>query len=148
MFAHIIATLGKSPVITDADMAFPKDWRDPKASCNSPLGHQSSGRTICLHSFAVCPEVQGIGVGKTALKSYLQLMNESGVADRVALICKPVGCQLDGGKAKLTTLQYSVEVYKRFGFKDLGPSKEALAGKGWHAMVSTSSFLFTPPSLY
>lgn len=90
MFAHIIATLGKGPVITDNDMGYPGNWRDPRASCGSPLGHQSAGRTICLHSFAVCPEVQGIGVGKTALKSYLQLMDQSGMADRVALICKPV----------------------------------------------------------
>lgn len=90
MFAHIIATLGKHPVITDDDMAFPEKWRDPAASKGSTLGHQSSGRTICLHSFAVCPEVQGVGIGKTAMKSYLQLMNESGMADRVALICKPV----------------------------------------------------------
>ncbi|KAK7418384.1 hypothetical protein QQX98_004004 [Neonectria punicea] len=119
MFAHIIATLGKHPVITDNDMAFPEKWRDPVASKGSNLGHQSSGRTICLHSFAVCPEVQGVGIGKTAMKSYLQLMNESGMADRVALICKP----------------YSVQFYKCFGFRDLGPSTEALAGDGWHAMV-------------
>lgn len=119
MFAHIIATLGKGPIVTDNDMAYPPNWRDARASAGSPRGHQSSGRTICLHSFAVCPEVQGVGIGKTALKSYLQLMNESGVADRVALICRP----------------YSVEVYKRFGFRDLGPSQEALKGRGWHDMV-------------
>lgn len=119
MFAHILATLGKAPVVTDGDMAFPENWRDHRASKGSPLGHQTSGRTICLHSLAVCPEVQGVGIGKTAMKSYLQLMNESGMADRVALICRP----------------YSVEVYKRFGFRDLGPSKEALKGQGWHDMV-------------
>ncbi|KAH7160820.1 hypothetical protein EDB81DRAFT_839290 [Dactylonectria macrodidyma] len=119
MFAHILATIGKHPVITDADMEFPENWRDPVASKGSPLGHQSSGRTVCLHSCAVCPEVQGVGIGKTAMKAYLQLMNESGMADRVALICKP----------------YSVQFYKCFGFRDLGLSTEALAGQGWHAMV-------------
>ncbi|KAI5463314.1 hypothetical protein BGZ63DRAFT_353268 [Mariannaea sp. PMI_226] len=119
MFAHILATLGKHPVITDADMALPKNWRDPAACQDSSVGHQSSGRTICLHSFAVCPEVQGVGIGKTAMKSYLQLMNESGMADRVALICQP----------------YSVQFYQCFGFKELGPSTEALAGQGWRAMV-------------
>lgn len=90
MFAHIIATLGKSPVVTDGDMQFPPNWRDALACRNSSLGHQITGRTICLHSFSVCPEVQGIGIGKTAMKSYLQMMNESGVADRIALICKEV----------------------------------------------------------
>lgn len=119
MFAHILATLGKHPVITDADMEFPEHWRDPVASKGSPLGHQSSGRTVCLHSCAVCPEVQGVGIGKTAMKAYLQLINESGMADRVALICQP----------------YSIQFYKGFGFRDLGPSTKALAGQGWHAMV-------------
>lgn len=93
MFAHILATLGKHPVITDADMEFPENWRDPVASKGSPLGHQSSGRTVCLHSCAVCPEVQGVGIGKTAMKAYLQLINESGMADRVALICQPVSSE-------------------------------------------------------
>ncbi|KAF5024129.1 hypothetical protein F66182_3803 [Fusarium sp. NRRL 66182] len=119
MFAHVLATLGTHPVVTDADMAVPENWRDAKASKGSPVGHQSSGRTICLHSFIVCPEVQGVGIGKTAMKSYLELMNESGMADRVAIICQP----------------YAIQFYKCFGFKDLGPSTEALAGQGWHAMV-------------
>ncbi|KAG4252703.1 hypothetical protein FPRO06_03704 [Fusarium proliferatum] len=119
MFAHVLATLGTHPVVTDADMAMPEKWRDSKASKGSPLGHQSSGRTICLHSFIVCPEVQGVGVGKTVMKSYLELMNVSGMADRVAIICQP----------------YAIQFYKCFGFKDLGPSTEALAGQGWHAMV-------------
>lgn len=90
MFAHILATLGRASVVTDSDMAIPKNWRDYTASKGSPLGHQPEGRTICLHSLAVCPEVQGVGIGKTAMKSYLQLMNESGMADRVALVCRPV----------------------------------------------------------
>ncbi|KAF4988816.1 hypothetical protein FGRMN_9551 [Fusarium graminum] len=119
MFAQVLATLGTHPVVTDADMAMPEDWRDLKACRASPLGHQPEGRTICLHSFIVCPEVQGVGIGKTVMKSYLELMNNSGIADRVAIICQP----------------YAIQFYKCFGFKDLGPSTEALAGQGWHAMV-------------
>lgn len=94
MFAQILATLGTHPVVTDDDMAVPNNWRDSSACKDSTVGHQSQGRTICLHSFAVCPEVQGVGIGKTAMKSYLQLMNESGMADRVALICQPVSLTL------------------------------------------------------
>jgi GNAT superfamily N-acetyltransferase len=119
MFGHVLATLGTHPVITDADMAMPESWRDSKASKGSPLGHQSWGRTICLHSFIVSPEVQGVGIGKTVMKSYLELMNDSGIADRVAIICQP----------------YAIQFYKCFGFKDLGPSTEALVGQGYHSMV-------------
>ncbi|KAL5583941.1 hypothetical protein FOVSG1_015292 [Fusarium oxysporum f. sp. vasinfectum] len=76
MFAHVLATLGTHPVVTDADMAMPENWRDSRASRGSPLGHQSSGRTI-LHD----PILQVLWI------------------------------------------------------QDLGPSTEALAGQGWHAMV-------------
>lgn len=91
MFAHAIATLGEQSVVTDNDTRVPENWRDARGANNSVQGHQFAGKTICLHSFAVCPGVQGVGIGKSALKAYLQLVNESGVADRVALICKPVG---------------------------------------------------------
>jgi hypothetical protein len=90
MFAHILATLGKNSVVTDDDMQFPPNWRDSLACRSSPLGHQTTGRTICLHSFSVAPEIQGVGIGKTAMKAYVQMMNESGVADRIALVCKEV----------------------------------------------------------
>lgn len=80
MFAHFIAALGHNPVVTDDDMMFSE-------ACPRP---GSSGRTLCLLSFAVCPEVQGRGIGKGAVMSYLQLIRMSQVADRVALLCKRV----------------------------------------------------------
>ncbi|KAK5998477.1 hypothetical protein PT974_00856 [Cladobotryum mycophilum] len=119
MFAHIIATLGKDSVVIDDNMRCPEDWRSSTQSDCSPLGHRYCGRTICLHSFAVCPEVQGIGIGKTAMKSYLQLMNESGVADRVALVCRPS----------------LVDFFKRCGFKDIGKSESTLLEGEWHNMI-------------
>lgn len=143
MFAHIIATLGKSPVVTDSDMQFPPNWRDTLASLSSSLGHQITGRTICLHSFSVCPEVQGVGIGKTAMKSYLQMMNESGVADRIALICKEVSI----GPIippQFEAYQYSqslIGFFMRVGFKKAGESQTKVAGKGWHNMVSLRRLL-------
>lgn len=94
MFAHIIATLGEGPVITDGDMAYPQNWRDTPASRSSTLGHRTQGRTICLHSFSVCPEVQGISISKTVMKCYVDMMRESQVADRIALLCKEVSTTL------------------------------------------------------
>ncbi|QUC16990.1 uncharacterized protein UV8b_01231 [Ustilaginoidea virens] len=119
MFAHIIATLGKRLYVTDHDILIPHNWRDPSASCNSPLGHQVSGRTICLHSFSVCPEVQGVGIGKTAMKAYIQMMNESGIADRIALICKE------------SLIGFFIQV----GFTCVGKSETKVAGPDWHNMV-------------
>lgn len=88
--AHVVSTLGNGPVVTDADMSYPVNWRDQESSKSSGLGHQVMGRTVCLHSFAVAPKLQGCGLGKLMMKSYLQQINNSGVADRVALICQDV----------------------------------------------------------
>ncbi|QLI64538.1 uncharacterized protein G6M90_00g023840 [Metarhizium brunneum] len=119
MFAHIIATLGKHPVVTDDDEQCPPNWRDSAASQSSTLGHQTSGRTICIHSFSVCPEVQGIGIGKAAMKAYIQMMNESGVADRIALVCNE---SLTG-------------FFTRVGFQKAGKSQLSPAGPGLYNMV-------------
>ncbi|KAH0433633.1 acetyltransferase [Colletotrichum camelliae] len=117
--AHVVSTLGNGPVVTDADMSYPVNWRDQESSKSSGLGHQVMGRTVCLHSFAVAPKLQGCGLGKLMMKSYLQQINNSGVADRVALICQ----------------DYLVTYYKRFGFRHLGESRASFAGGGWNDMV-------------
>jgi hypothetical protein len=88
--AHIISTMGKGEVVTDDDMDWPRNWRDHEASKSATVGHQEGGRTVCLHSLAVSPKLQGCGLGKLAMMSYLQIINDSGVADKVALICKEV----------------------------------------------------------
>ncbi|KAF5506585.1 Polyamine N-acetyltransferase 1 [Colletotrichum siamense] len=117
--AHVVSTLGNGPVVTDADMSYPVNWRDQESSKSSGLGHQVMGRTVCLHSFAVAPKLQGCGLGKLMMKSYLQQINNSGVADRVALICQ----------------DYLVSYYKRFGFRHVGESRASFAGGGWNDMV-------------
>jgi predicted N-acetyltransferase YhbS len=71
-------------------MDYPKNWHEHGAVKDTTVGHQEEGRTICLHSFAVSPKLQGTGVGKLAMRSYIQIMNESGVADRIAIICQDV----------------------------------------------------------
>ncbi|KAL2880708.1 hypothetical protein SGCOL_004087 [Colletotrichum sp. CLE4] len=119
LLGHAVATLGDGPVVSDDDMAYPDNWRDQKSAKSTDVGHKIMGRTLCLHSFAIDPKVQGLGLGKLLMKSYLQQINNSGVADRVALICK----------------DWLVSYYQRFGFKRVGPSKASFAGGGWNDMV-------------
>ena len=90
LLAHAVSTMGNSPVVTDKDMSFPGNWRDAEASRGSPVGDQPGGRTLCLHSLAVVPEAQRMGIGKLVVSAYLQLMRDSGLCDRVALICQDV----------------------------------------------------------
>lgn len=90
LLAHIVSTMGTDPVVMDRDMDFPRNWRDAEASRGSSLGHQEDGRTVCLHSLAVIPEVHGSGFGKLIVSAYLRVMRESGLCDRVALLCQDV----------------------------------------------------------
>lgn len=89
LLAYIVSTKCCGEVITDNDMDYPKDWRK-LGGRSTNVGHQESGRTIALHSLAVAPKLQGCGLGITIVKAYLQQMNNSGLADRVSLICQDV----------------------------------------------------------
>lgn len=118
LLAHIVATRCCGETITDRDMEIPKNWRELGGRCTD-VGHQEQGRTVGIHSLAVIPKVHGCGVGKMLVKAYLQQMNNSGTADRVALLCQ----------------DYLVSYYEQFGFKNLGPSEAEYGGGGWNNMV-------------
>lgn len=88
LLAHIVATASHSEVVLDSDMEIPANWRTVEGK-NSDKGHVEGGHTICLHSLAVSPKLQGCGLGKLVMKSFLQQMQMMG-AKRVALICQDV----------------------------------------------------------
>ncbi|KAK8079920.1 hypothetical protein PG997_007738 [Apiospora hydei] len=120
LLAHVVATKCDGDVITDDAMDYPRDFRTVKSN-STKLGHQESGRTVALHSLAVHPKLQGCGLAKLLLKSYMQQVNNSGTADRISLICQ----------------QYLVDFYLRFGFKSLGQSNAKFGGGGWYDMTFT-----------
>jgi len=107
--------------IQDEDMAVPPDW-DTKgpSSSDTQLGHRDNGRTICIHSLAVLPDYQGQGLGSLLLRAYIQRMDGSGVADRIALLAH----------------DSLIKFYERLGFENKGPSKATFGGGGWVDMVS------------
>lgn len=69
-------------------MEIPAGWRTSQVQ-QVDKGHREGGRTICVHSLAVSPKLQGCGLGKLIMKSFLQQMKNLG-AERVALICQDV----------------------------------------------------------
>ncbi|KAI0206348.1 hypothetical protein F4808DRAFT_455110 [Astrocystis sublimbata] len=125
LLAHIVATRSLAKVVTDDAMDYPRDYKTAQHSSdnnesNEPrVGHQESGRTICIHSLAVHPKLQGLGLGKLIMKAYMQQAKNSKLADRLALICQ----------------EYLVNYYKRFGYSHAGPSQATFSGGGWHDMV-------------
>ncbi|KAI1160141.1 acyl-CoA N-acyltransferase [Nemania serpens] len=128
LLAHIVATRSHDDVVTDEAMDYPDAYKTAKSNKSDndgddddrpSVGHQDTGRTVCIHSLAVHPKLQGVGMGKLIVKAYLQQIKSSEIADRVALICQ----------------EYLVNYYKRHGFTHVGPSKANFSGGGWHDMA-------------
>lgn len=89
LLAHIVATRTTGNVVSDEAMDIPAGWNSGNPIA-STAGHREEGRTICLHSLAVLPNFQGKSIGRTLLLAYIGMMNGSGIADRIALICHEV----------------------------------------------------------
>lgn len=89
LLAHVVATASHSKTVQDHDMEIPSDLRNCQ-NTGSDKGHVEGGRTICLHSLAVLPKLQGCGLGKLVMKSFLQQMKALD-AERVVLLCQDVG---------------------------------------------------------
>ncbi len=89
LIGHVVATKTNDTLATDDSMSVPEDWESPDPK-PSKLGHQEAGRTVVLHSIAVLPAFQGRGLGRTLVMAYMQQINGSGIADRLALIAHDV----------------------------------------------------------
>lgn len=145
LLAHIVSTRCRSDIITDADMGYPKDWRTRGGRAAEDLGHQEAGRTVGIHSLAVLPRLHRCGIGQMIMKAFLDQMKNSGLVDRVALICQDVSLFRDELKVKMDkdgnmadrTGKHLVSYYERSGYTHLGESKAQFGGGGWHDMVST-----------
>lgn len=121
LLAHCVATKTSNQTVLDDDMELPSDWEDLNSTSTS--GHNDDGRTVCIHSLAVLPAYQGKGLGSTLMKAYIQRIEQSQVADRIALLAH--------GKL--------VNFYKTFGFVEKGPSKAQFGGGNWVDMVTLKS---------
>jgi ribosomal protein S18 acetylase RimI-like enzyme len=105
LLAHIAASQTSNFTIQEEDMTL--------------TGHQYDGRTIALHSLAVLPELQGLHLGQTLMKSYIHMMKGLGLYDRISLI----------------TYEHLVSWYELLGFTYHGPSNCKYGGEEWHDMV-------------
>lgn len=106
-------------------MGVPANWETRKSSLpasaeEEPLGHQDIGGTICVHSLAVAPGFQKLGLGSVLMKSYLQRIKDSKSADRIALLAHA----------------HLVPFYSGLGFVNMGPSPVTSCGGNWNNMVS------------
>lgn len=103
-------------------MAIPESWTPSAPTAidrDSTSGHKEHGRTVCIHSFAVLPAFQRKGLGKLLLRSYIQRIEGSNLADRIALLSH----------------DELVPYYEALGFVNKGPSKAQWGGGGWSDMI-------------
>ena len=83
------------------------------ASLNNP-----KGKKVMILGLDVLPEYRGQGLAREIVRCYLQREEEKGRKEIV-----------------LTCLDEKVEMYKRFGFVDLGMSASVWGGEEWHEMT-------------
>ena len=79
--------------------------------------HDPDGRNVMILGVAVLPEYRGQGLARELAAQYGGRMRERGV-ERMVLTC----------------LEEKVEMYRKFGFRDLGESISAWGGEKWHEM--------------
>jgi GNAT superfamily N-acetyltransferase len=103
---------------TFTDCILIQDWQTTY-NFSPSTGHIEDGETVCIHSLCVHPDFQKRGLGKVLLKSYVQRIKDSGVAKRVALICR----------------ERYIPFYAKAGFTNVGKSKCQYGGGGWVDMV-------------
>ncbi|KAI0828085.1 acyl-CoA N-acyltransferase [Hypoxylon sp. FL0890] len=118
LIAHIVATKSHEKLVTDEAMDYPRDFRTNKHKY-SGLGHQDGGQTICIHSLAVHPKLQGCHLGKLLMKAYLQQLKNADMAKHCSLICQ----------------DYLIPFYEIFGFDCVGKSLASFGGGGWYDMT-------------
>ena len=135
LIAFICATRTPSPSVTDASMSLPPNWKTdrttlPKEGETERPGHQEQGGTICIHSLVVAKEFQKMGLGSILLKSYIQRIKDSKIADRLALLSHdPL-----------------VRLYTSHGFENMGPSSATFGGGGWNNLVRCLSCMLSTSS--
>jgi ribosomal protein S18 acetylase RimI-like enzyme len=123
LVAHILATLTDHETVHDEDMALPKDWNTSTPDTSQGFGHKPGTRTAALHSLSVLPDLQASRVGSTLLRTFIQMIKDAKIVDRIALL----------------TFERLVPWYERFGFENLGKSSAQYAGEEWYDMVRATS---------
>ncbi|RBR11640.1 uncharacterized protein FIESC28_08867 [Fusarium coffeatum] len=115
LLAHVISTKSTNKPVRDEDMDYPRDWKtDPQGDYD--VGHKKNGRTIALHALAVSPDYQRSGLGKAAMRAYIERMKQIDAGNRISIL----------------TYDRLVPYYQKLGFEHYGKSDSEYAGVAWH----------------
>ena len=123
---------------------------DEKSAKNVEFqGHNEAGRTLAVHSVAVLPAYQGLGVGRTLMKAYVQRMVESDIADRIAILVRKDTDAAKQGKENVKmegdstekgeVSDYTQGFFEKLGFEHKGASGVKRGEGQWLNMVTFDS---------
>ena len=118
LLAHIVATQTINKLVQEEDLAIPQNWQ-VKSDTAAKVGHDGRGRTAVIHSIAVQPLYQDIGISRMIVQSFIQRMHGSGMVDRLALL----------------TEEDNIPFWKQLGFRHVGESSCSYENQTWHDMV-------------
>ncbi len=79
--------------------------------------HDPNGKNIMMLGLDVLPEYRKKGLGRELVYEYCRREQKRG-----------------SGRLVLTCLENKVDMYKKFGFRDLGEANSSWGGESWHEM--------------
>ncbi|KAK9254950.1 hypothetical protein V1507DRAFT_385833 [Lipomyces tetrasporus] len=119
LIAFVIGTKCAGEYISDDALAIPevdKQGHRKTTEGNDRRGHVETGNTIAIESICVDPDYQGMKLGTTILRDFVQRMSTQAVAERITLLAR----------------QDMIPFYENLGFYNAGSSTVKFGGGGWN----------------
>jgi GNAT superfamily N-acetyltransferase len=124
LLAHIFATLTDNERVLVEDSTVPPNWDSTAPNTPQNIGHKPGGSTVALHYLSVLPEFQRHQIGSTLLRTFIQMIKDAKIVDRIALC----------------TIEKLIPWYEKFGFEHIGKSEASFGG--WELFDMVSLILF------
>ncbi|KAI9470454.1 acyl-CoA N-acyltransferase [Zychaea mexicana] len=99
----VCTTLGAAPLVTDESMK----------------AHDPNGKTVCLHSVCVNPQVRRQKVATRLMAHWIQVLKDSSKYNRIALLSRP----------------NLIGLYESVGFKNSGKSQVVHGPDPWYDCI-------------
>ncbi|KAK9246701.1 hypothetical protein V1506DRAFT_534567 [Lipomyces tetrasporus] len=119
LIAFVIGTKCAGEYISDDALAIPevdKQGHRKTTEGNDRRGHVETGNTIAIESICVDPDYQGMKLGTTILRDFVQRMSTQAVAERITLLAR----------------DDMIPFYENLGFYNAGSSTVKFGGGGWN----------------
>ncbi|KAK9379852.1 uncharacterized protein V2V93DRAFT_325955 [Kockiozyma suomiensis] len=118
LIAFIIGSKFVGEEISDGALSVPICGNNEKSTkLHEKIGHLEYGDKVVIQTFAVDPDYQGMKLGTTIFRDYIQRLSTQAVAQQIAMLAH----------------SYMVPFYESLGFYDSGCTQMTIGGANdWH----------------